>query len=55
MALDEYRDMLDQKRVSVGGNRGNERPSLKTSAQRRFIQKQMDKGRYQSRGRSRSR
>lgn len=53
MPLEDYRDLLDQKRVSVGSSdsRKQDRGEMKTSPQRRFIRLQRDKGRFRKMGR----
>lgn len=48
MALSDFRDLLDQKRISVGGARTKsyERPDMQNSqARRMFLQRQRDKER----------
>lgn len=53
MEQDNYRDLLDQKRVNVGGNRSPGRGPMQNSQARKWIEKQRDKGKYRRMGRSR--
>ncbi len=51
MALEDFRDLLDQKRVSVGGNRAEGRGPMQNAQARRYIRKQREKGKLRTMGR----